>query len=162
MLHFQLSQLPTFSLHITLSFWILDALSSLTCKDFYFGRREVWFWTMLIACMMIFCIIITIFCHRTYRNKVATSEFIPWPIEIRLCEYEFSTNMTKSPPRLGWCSVCSFFLTCHLFNALIRKIWKGGSITLFSFPNLTLMSSFLNDRFHLNLCSYCLQFEILV
>ncbi|XP_017408354.1 acyl-CoA hydrolase 2 isoform X3 [Vigna angularis] len=38
----------------------------------------------------------------TYRNKVATSQFIPWPIEIRLCEYEFSTNMTKSPPSLRY------------------------------------------------------------
>ncbi|KAG5021890.1 hypothetical protein JHK85_018232 [Glycine max] len=37
----------------------------------------------------------------TYRNKVATSQFIPWPIEIRLCEYETATNMTKSPPRLA-------------------------------------------------------------
>ncbi|CAJ1950127.1 unnamed protein product [Sphenostylis stenocarpa] len=37
-----------------------------------------------------------------YRNKVATSQFIPWPIEIRLCEYEMSTNMTKSPPSLRY------------------------------------------------------------
>ncbi|XP_027906873.1 uncharacterized protein LOC114166354 [Vigna unguiculata] len=37
-----------------------------------------------------------------YRNKVAISQFIPWPIEIRLCEYEFSTNMTKSPPSLRY------------------------------------------------------------
>ncbi|KAF1863809.1 hypothetical protein Lal_00030919 [Lupinus albus] len=33
-----------------------------------------------------------------YRNKVATTEFIPWPIEIRFCEAKISTNMTKSPP----------------------------------------------------------------
>ncbi|KAL9303960.1 hypothetical protein ACSQ67_021223 [Phaseolus vulgaris] len=38
----------------------------------------------------------------SYRNKVATSQFIPWPIEIRLCEYEISTNMTKSPPSLRY------------------------------------------------------------
>ncbi|RDY07896.1 Acyl-coenzyme A thioesterase 8 [Mucuna pruriens] len=38
----------------------------------------------------------------TYRNKVATTQFIPWPIEIRLCEYETSTNMTKSPPSLRY------------------------------------------------------------
>ncbi|KAL5161005.1 Acyl-coenzyme A thioesterase 8 [Glycine soja] len=38
----------------------------------------------------------------TYRNKVATSQFIPWPIEIRLCEYETATNMTKSPPSLRY------------------------------------------------------------
>ncbi|CAL0304689.1 unnamed protein product [Lupinus luteus] len=39
---------------------------------------------------------------RTYRNKVATSEFIPWPIEIRFCEPKLSTNMTKSPPSLKY------------------------------------------------------------
>ncbi|CAL0315082.1 unnamed protein product [Lupinus luteus] len=33
-----------------------------------------------------------------YRNKVATTKFIPWPIEIRFCEAKISTNMTKSPP----------------------------------------------------------------
>ncbi|KAM7511993.1 hypothetical protein LguiB_010868 [Lonicera macranthoides] len=37
---------------------------------------------------------------RTYRNKVATREFVPWPIEIRFCEYNNSTNQTKSPPSL--------------------------------------------------------------
>jgi acyl-coenzyme A thioesterase 1/2/4 len=37
---------------------------------------------------------------RTYRNKVATRNFIPWPIEIRFCEPNNSTNKTKSPPRL--------------------------------------------------------------
>ncbi|KAK7340249.1 hypothetical protein VNO77_20948 [Canavalia gladiata] len=39
---------------------------------------------------------------RTYRNKVATTEFIPWPIEIRFCEPKTSTNMTKSPPSLRY------------------------------------------------------------
>lgn len=39
---------------------------------------------------------------RTYRNKVATYEFIPWPIEIRFCEPNNSTSQTKSPPRLAW------------------------------------------------------------
>ncbi|OIW01126.1 hypothetical protein TanjilG_25234 [Lupinus angustifolius] len=39
---------------------------------------------------------------RTYRNKVATSEFIPWPIEIRFCEPKPSTNQTKSPPSLKY------------------------------------------------------------
>ncbi|XP_020213453.1 uncharacterized protein LOC109797737 isoform X1 [Cajanus cajan] len=38
----------------------------------------------------------------TYRNKVATTQFIPWPIEIRFCEYEISTNQTKSPPSLRY------------------------------------------------------------
>lgn len=36
---------------------------------------------------------------RTYRNKVASRTFIPWPIEIRFCEPNNSTNQTKSPPR---------------------------------------------------------------
>ncbi|KAE9460509.1 hypothetical protein C3L33_07592, partial [Rhododendron williamsianum] len=39
-------------------------------------------------------------CNRTYRNKVAAAKFVPWPIEIRFCEPNFSTNQTKSPPRL--------------------------------------------------------------
>ncbi|XP_027350564.1 uncharacterized protein LOC113861748 isoform X2 [Abrus precatorius] len=39
---------------------------------------------------------------RTYRNKVATTEFIPWPIEIRFCEPKASTNQTKSPPSLRY------------------------------------------------------------
>ncbi|XP_061371577.1 acyl-CoA hydrolase 2 [Gastrolobium bilobum] len=39
---------------------------------------------------------------RTYRNKVATTEFIPWPIEIRFCEPRPSTNQTKSPPSLRY------------------------------------------------------------
>ncbi|XP_027335159.1 uncharacterized protein LOC113849443 isoform X2 [Abrus precatorius] len=38
----------------------------------------------------------------TYRSKVATTQFIPWPIEIRFCEYELSTNQTKSPPSLRY------------------------------------------------------------
>ncbi|KAG2725201.1 hypothetical protein I3760_01G055900 [Carya illinoinensis] len=37
---------------------------------------------------------------RTYRNKVATSKFVPWPIEIRFCEPNNSTNQTKSAPSL--------------------------------------------------------------
>ncbi|KAL8554289.1 hypothetical protein ACS0TY_002464 [Phlomoides rotata] len=37
---------------------------------------------------------------RTYRNKVASSEFLPWPIELRFCEPNTSTNYTKSPPSL--------------------------------------------------------------
>lgn len=36
----------------------------------------------------------------TYRNKVATAKFIPWPIEIRFCEPNNSTAQTKSPARL--------------------------------------------------------------
>ncbi|XAR54067.1 Palmitoyl-CoA hydrolase [Bertholletia excelsa] len=39
---------------------------------------------------------------RTYRNKVATTKFIPWPIEIRFCEPNTFTNQTKSPPSLRY------------------------------------------------------------
>ncbi|XP_058764202.1 acyl-CoA hydrolase 2-like isoform X2 [Vicia villosa] len=39
---------------------------------------------------------------RTYRNKVATAEFIPWPIEIRFCEPRPATNQTKTPPSLRY------------------------------------------------------------
>nr|GEX95351.1 acyl-CoA thioesterase 2-like isoform X2 [Tanacetum cinerariifolium] len=36
---------------------------------------------------------------RTYRNKVATAKFVPWPIEIRFCEPSNSTNYDKRPAR---------------------------------------------------------------
>ncbi|XP_011093142.1 uncharacterized protein LOC105173170 [Sesamum indicum] len=39
---------------------------------------------------------------RTYRNKVASVQFVPWPIEIRFCEPNTSTNQTKSPPSLRY------------------------------------------------------------
>ncbi|XP_052191847.1 acyl-CoA hydrolase 2 isoform X7 [Diospyros lotus] len=39
---------------------------------------------------------------RTYRNKVATANFVPWPIDIRFCEPNTSTNQTKSPPSLRY------------------------------------------------------------
>lgn len=39
---------------------------------------------------------------RSYRNKVATANFVPWPIEIRFCEPNTSTNQTKSPPSLRY------------------------------------------------------------
>ncbi|KAJ7962385.1 Acyl-CoA thioesterase family protein [Quillaja saponaria] len=39
---------------------------------------------------------------RTYRNKVAATKFVPWPIEIRFCEPSNSTNQTKSPPSLRY------------------------------------------------------------
>ncbi|KAI3741297.1 hypothetical protein L1987_58969 [Smallanthus sonchifolius] len=39
---------------------------------------------------------------RTYRNKVATAKFIPWPIEIRLCEPNNSTNYDKRPASLRY------------------------------------------------------------
>ncbi|KAL0309238.1 UNVERIFIED_CONTAM: Acyl-CoA thioesterase 2 [Sesamum radiatum] len=39
---------------------------------------------------------------RTYRNKVASVEFVPWPIEIRFCQPNTSTNQTKSPPSIRY------------------------------------------------------------
>ncbi|CAN1308751.1 Acyl-CoA hydrolase 2 [Linum perenne] len=39
---------------------------------------------------------------RSYRNKVAAKEFIPWPIEIRFCEPSTRTNQTKSPSSLRY------------------------------------------------------------
>ncbi|KAK9076411.1 hypothetical protein SSX86_004745 [Deinandra increscens subsp. villosa] len=38
----------------------------------------------------------------TYRNKVATANFIPWPIEIRFCEPSNSTNYDKRPASLRY------------------------------------------------------------
>ncbi|KAK4745277.1 hypothetical protein SAY87_011589 [Trapa incisa] len=35
---------------------------------------------------------------RSYRNKVATTKFIPWPIEIRFCAPSNATNQTETPP----------------------------------------------------------------
>ncbi|XP_057533535.1 acyl-CoA hydrolase 2-like isoform X2 [Amaranthus tricolor] len=39
---------------------------------------------------------------RSYRNKVATAKLIPWPIEIRFCDPNTSTNQTKSPASLRY------------------------------------------------------------
>ncbi|KAI3681753.1 hypothetical protein L6452_36557 [Arctium lappa] len=39
---------------------------------------------------------------RTYRNKVATTKFVPWPIEIRFCEPSNSTNYDKRPASLRY------------------------------------------------------------
>ncbi|CAL5192679.1 unnamed protein product [Lathyrus oleraceus] len=36
----------------------------------------------------------------TFRNKIASAEFAPWPIEIRFCEPRPATNQTKTPPSL--------------------------------------------------------------
>ncbi|KAJ1403539.1 RmlC-like jelly roll fold [Sesbania bispinosa] len=40
--------------------------------------------------------------YKTYRNKVATTQFFPWPIEIRFCEPRIATNQTRSPPSLRY------------------------------------------------------------
>ncbi|KAJ0797588.1 putative palmitoyl-CoA hydrolase [Helianthus annuus] len=39
---------------------------------------------------------------RSYRNKVATTKFTPWPIEIRFCESNNSTNYDKRPASLRY------------------------------------------------------------
>ncbi|EPS63417.1 hypothetical protein M569_11365, partial [Genlisea aurea] len=40
---------------------------------------------------------------KTYRNKVASSEFVPWPIDIRFCKPDnTSTRQTKSPASLNY------------------------------------------------------------
>ncbi|KAL8028211.1 hypothetical protein ABFX02_14G144000 [Erythranthe guttata] len=40
---------------------------------------------------------------RTYRNKVASTKFVPWPIEIKFCEPNNTfTNQTKTPPSLRY------------------------------------------------------------
>ncbi|KAL2892212.1 Acyl-coenzyme A thioesterase 8 [Bienertia sinuspersici] len=36
---------------------------------------------------------------RTYRNKVAMTKMDPWPIEIKFCDPNTSTNQTKSPAK---------------------------------------------------------------
>ncbi|OMO78785.1 Ribosomal protein L36e [Corchorus capsularis] len=38
----------------------------------------------------------------SYRKKVATAKFVPWPIEIRFCAPNTNTNQTKSAPSLRY------------------------------------------------------------
>ncbi|XP_039063666.1 acyl-CoA thioesterase 2-like isoform X2 [Hibiscus syriacus] len=38
----------------------------------------------------------------SYRKKVATTKFVPWPIEIRFCEPNTKTNQNKSEPSLRY------------------------------------------------------------
>ncbi|KAG8477424.1 hypothetical protein CXB51_030985 [Gossypium anomalum] len=38
----------------------------------------------------------------SYRKKVATTKFVPWPIEIRFCSPNTNTNQTKSDPSLRY------------------------------------------------------------
>ncbi|KAL1071628.1 hypothetical protein V6Z11_D11G100700 [Gossypium hirsutum] len=38
----------------------------------------------------------------SYRKKVATTKFVPWPIEIRFCAPNTNTNQTKSDPSLRY------------------------------------------------------------
>lgn len=61
-------------------------------------------------CLLGFSDVIMIGDHsfRSYRNKVATTKFIPWPIEIRFCEPSNATNQTETPPRLALLSSLHF------------------------------------------------------
>ncbi|XP_039011943.1 acyl-coenzyme A thioesterase 8-like [Hibiscus syriacus] len=38
----------------------------------------------------------------SYRKKVATTKFVPWPVEIRFCEPNTKTNQNKSEPSLRY------------------------------------------------------------
>ncbi|XP_021280009.1 uncharacterized protein LOC110413497 [Herrania umbratica] len=38
----------------------------------------------------------------SYRKKISTTNFVPWPIEIRFCAPNTNTNQTKSAPRLRY------------------------------------------------------------
>ncbi|KAK6260681.1 hypothetical protein SCA6_015155 [Theobroma cacao] len=38
----------------------------------------------------------------SYRKKISTTNFVPWPIEIRFCAPNTNTNQTKSTPRLRY------------------------------------------------------------
>lgn len=72
---------------------------------------SLWTSLILLFCAKIYLKFDVIFfndCFRSYRNKVATSEFVPWPIEMRFCDPNNNTNQTKSPPRLD-CFACSVF-----------------------------------------------------
>lgn len=85
--------------------WILPLLCPVTWKywrSFLFILSSLW--------------ILMIYCNRTYRNKVAAKEFIPWPIEIRFCEPNNSTNQTKSPPRL-------IHVPCVFLQNIVEWIW---------------------------------------
>ncbi|GJW55290.1 acyl-CoA thioesterase 2 isoform X1 [Tanacetum coccineum] len=50
----------------------------------------------------------------TYRNKVATAKFIPWPIEIRFCEPSNSTNYDKRPASDTYVAYCFIALDRYL------------------------------------------------
>ncbi|QHO07365.1 Nudix hydrolase [Arachis hypogaea] len=54
---------------------------------------------------------------KTYRNKIATTKFTPWPIEIRFCEPTTSTNQTKSPPRENFQMIRPCIVCQTIFNS---------------------------------------------
>ncbi|XP_030972351.1 acyl-coenzyme A thioesterase 8-like isoform X2 [Quercus lobata] len=67
---------------------------------------------------------------RTYGNKVATTNFIPWPIEIQFCEPNASTNQTKSPPRCVVAYTSDLIFLQVSMNPHHRKNLKTSAVSL--------------------------------
>ncbi|KAL0347812.1 UNVERIFIED_CONTAM: Acyl-CoA thioesterase 2 [Sesamum calycinum] len=67
---------------------------------------------------------------RTYRNKVASVEFVPWPIEIRFCQPNTSTNQTKSPPRCVAAYASDLIFLQISLNPHREKGLKSASVSL--------------------------------
>lgn len=92
----------------------------------------------LFVCMLISCECWQ--CFRGYRNKVATTKFIPWPIEIRFCEPSNATNQTETPPRSGitYSRIHSLFVqpVVRLWYVL-HFAWKCGSSFVCKMPHAT-------------------------
>lgn len=95
-------------------------------------------------------------CFRTYRNKVATAEFIPWPIEIRFCDPKPATNQTKTPPRLAGCSIPISAYTTPVFYAIFYERFgrrRKKSIRI-AFRNTAILClPFSVNHFHIALIS---------
>uniref|UniRef100_A0A7N2LS78 Acyl-CoA thioesterase 2 C-terminal domain-containing protein n=1 Tax=Quercus lobata TaxID=97700 RepID=A0A7N2LS78_QUELO len=66
----------------------------------------------------------------TYGNKVATTNFIPWPIEIQFCEPNASTNQTKSPPRCVVAYTSDLIFLQVSMNPHHRKNLKTSAVSL--------------------------------
>lgn len=101
--------------------------------NIYYLAYHAWFSSFLFVLVQLLTILYEGFlchndkncCFRTYRIKVASTEFIPWPIEIRFCEPKTSTNQTKSPPRLAWYSAnLCLYLYWSFMPGLVVEIWK--------------------------------------
>lgn len=66
---------------------------------------------------------------------MATKEFVPWPIEIRFCEPNNSTNQTKSPPRLACCTVFHNLIFAWSWHMLLVQSQHMGTQFYCVFPN---------------------------
>jgi hypothetical protein len=55
---------------------------------------------------------------------VATTKFVPWPIELRFCEPNSSTSQTKSPSRLAWFNLLAsmFLIGLNMCIAYSRNV----------------------------------------